>query len=637
MKGALLTISLVIQLAVFAQDNPFEVAEKCGYTQRVLPERRSDAPLLDIVYQKLVLDPNPATGYLKGKSVIVYTPKETTSEIILELHRALSIDSILRNGNNIIVQRTLDLIKINLATPLLPGDLDTIEVYYSGQPSFDELYYSRSAHKSGNIVATRSEPYGCYYWFPCQNTLSDKIDSIEVTLICDSIYKGVSNGRLIDVVSLDSGRSYYHWKHTYPITPYLIAISISSYDIITDYASVNQGQDSLKIQNFVYPFYKETATGLVKQTIPIMTLYDSLFGPYPFMREQYGHAQFHHGGGMEHQTMSFMGSFSFDLIAHELMHQWFGDKITCGSWQDLWLNEGFATYGNMLCYKYLKNDSLWMLQLQKAIDEVTKRDDGSVYARDTSSMSTLFNQRLVYMKGAMAIHMLRFVCGDDAFFKGIRNYLSDSNLAYGFALQKDLKWHLEQESGKNLSHFFNQWIMGEGFPTFTIHYAQSSNKTVNISVFQETSHSSVSFFDIPIPLRFVGKNGEIADKIIYPDSTFFNTKVTVPFTVDKVLFDPDKWLLARALVIKDKGDDIHGILLYPNPNKGLLNIVSSNDDIMTYKIISADGKVVANKVFTDSLKKGEILSIDISELAAGFYIFESTGIMGKQAARFIKQ
>ncbi|MCK9480760.1 MAG: T9SS type A sorting domain-containing protein [Bacteroidia bacterium] len=637
MTRLLLLILLGLHNIAIAQESPFSVAEQCVMTKKTSLERRTDAAYLNIVNQSFNFSPNPANGYLNASSKIIFTPKTNTSKVIFELEKSLHVDSVRKQGNTIAFSRQLDLIVLNYSPLLLAGTLDTLEIFYQGQPSFNQMYYSRSVHKSGNIIATRSQPYGCYYWFPCQNTLNDKIDSIEITIVCDSIYTGVSNGVLVETGKADSVRNYYHWKHSYPIAPYLICMSVSPYEIITDYASVNNGNDSVKIQNFVYPFYTETAKTQVKQTIPIMTLYDSLFGAYPFMREQYGHTQFHHGGGMEHQTMSFMGSFSFDLIAHELMHQWFGDKLTCSSWQDLWLNEGFATYGNMLCYQFLRNDSLWKLQLQTAIDQVLSKPNGSVFAFDTASTNTLFDQRLVYFKGAMVVHMLRFVCGDSAFFSGLRSYLADTDLAYGFVNRNHLQWHLEQSSGKDLSTFFDQWVMRQGFPIFTIHYQQHSNKTVKLSIFQETSDPSVNFFETPIPLLLKGKNGEKEMITVLPKANNDNIKFQVLFDIEAIEFDPEKWILARAIMIKDKGTSTSSLLLYPNPSNDLLNVVSFDHEIQSYQIMSLDGKVVAEYTFTTPLAIGEISQINLEQIQSGLYIFESTSSAGKQIRKFVKQ
>lgn len=618
----------------FAQDDPFEVAEKCGYATRNF-SRRSEPPALNVTFQQLFFDINPANGFMIAHSRVIFSPYENAQWVAFDLHSALSVDSVMRGTESIAFTRLGNQVLINYTPSLMQGSSDTLEIHYSGQPSFQDLYYSRTAHASGNIVATRSQPYGCMYWWPCQNTLSDKIDSLEVTILCDSIYTGVSNGVLIEKNLVDGSRNSFKWKHNYPIAPYLVAISVSPYALVTDYAKVNGGQDSIKIENYVYPFYKPTAEILTKQTIPMMTLFDSLFGPYPFMNEQYGHAQFHHGGGMEHQTMSFMGSFSFDLIAHELAHQWFGDKVTCRVWEELWLNEGFATYGNLLCYQFLRGDSLWLNRLESTIDEVVSQPGGSVFVRDTSGFPTLFDQRLVYKKGAMVLHMLRFVCGDEDFFQGLRNYLEDTALAYGFARQSDLKWHLEQVTGKDLTIFFEQWIMNEGHPSFAINYSQSPDGNLKLRINQQTSHPSVSFFETPVPLRLLGKNGAIQDISILPSSANYETSTQVSFEIENILFDPQKWLLARGLVIKDGATDRPSLLIYPNPNNGMLRVISYNADMESYRILSAEGKEVVSVELADSIKRGEGLVTNITGLSNGFYIFEVTTTNGIQTGRFI--
>ena len=166
---------------------------------------------------------------------------------------------------------------------------------------------------------------------------------------------------------------------------------------------------------------------------------------------------------MEHQTNSFIVSPNENLMAHELAHQWFGDKITCGSWQDIWLNEGFATY---LSYFYFeKGDPAGHLnRLKNLSNAITSVPGGSVWVEDTTNVGRIFSSRLSYNKGAYLVHMLRWVLGDTSFFRGVRQYMNDPKLAYGFAITEDLKRNLEQVSGKDLTEFFNDWFKGQGHP-----------------------------------------------------------------------------------------------------------------------------------------------------------------------------
>src|SRR5690606_18870975 len=203
-------------------------------------------------------------------------------------------------------------------------------------------------------------------------------------------------------------------------------------------------------------------------------------------------------------TVSFMGGFSRGLIAHELGHQWFGNKVTCGSWQDIWLNEGFATYLAGMVIENFDGNTDFRSWKQDKILSITQENDGSVYvpAQDTTSVNRIFNSRLSYNKGSMVLHMLRKKLGDAVFFQGLKDYLADPELAYGYAKTEDLIRIMEDASGVDLNEFFDDWIYEEGYPQYTIRWNQTngaSNMIVTIS--QTQSHPSVSFFEVPVPLR----------------------------------------------------------------------------------------------------------------------------------------
>ncbi|MEI2747579.1 MAG: M1 family aminopeptidase [Ferruginibacter sp.] len=141
-----------------------------------------------------------------------------------------------------------------------------------------------------------------------------------------------------------------HWKHRYPIATYLVCFAVTNYAVFNN--SVQLGNVNLPMVTYCYPESQTAFEAGTQNTLDAMQLFSQYFGEYPFIKEKYGHVQFGWGGGMEHQTSTFIVSTNESLVAHELGHQWFGDKITCASWEDIWLNEGFATY---LARFYMEN------------------------------------------------------------------------------------------------------------------------------------------------------------------------------------------------------------------------------------------------------------------------------------------
>ncbi|NJO89138.1 MAG: M1 family metallopeptidase [Chloroflexia bacterium] len=316
----------------------------------------------------------------------------------------------------------------------------------------------------------------------------DKADSIDLVIIHPTTYKAAGNGKLISE-NVINGKMHTHWKHRHPITAYLVAFAVTNYSTYSDYVPMDDG-DPIEILNYVYPEDLSYAKVNTPATIEIMQLYNRLFITYPYRDEKYGHAQFGWGGGMEHQTMSFMVNFGFGLIAHELAHQWFGDYITCNSWKNIWLNEGFATYCESLTHEFGLSGENWANWKRNEINYITEEPGGSLFVNDTTSENAIFSGRLSYAKGGMVLHMLRGEVGDTAFFRGIRNYLQDEKLANAFASTENLQAHMEGESGKDLDYFFKDWVYGQGYPSYSFYWGQDENGIGTIKITQTQSHSS---------------------------------------------------------------------------------------------------------------------------------------------------
>jgi aminopeptidase N len=522
------------------------VMERRSFQKMASFAEAADYTSFDLIYQQLHFEVDPAVNAISGSvlSTIKFL-KENTDKISFDLAQNLVVDSVRYNGRKIAFQHENHKIAITTPAPEPKNAIGSVEVYYHGSPAKTEFgSFIVAKHNNVPVLWTLSEPYGAKDWWPCKESLADKIDSLDVFITCPSAYKAASNGKLVSDVVAGAKRTA-HWKHRYPIATYLVAIAVTDYETYTDLVDLPDGE-KLEIVNYIYPEYLATAKTKTAETRDIMAFFNSKFITYPFAAEKYGHAQFGWGGGMEHQTMSFMANLEFELVAHEMAHQWFGNYITLASWHDIWLNEGFATYLTGLTYENLLNGTYWPIWKDFQVSRITSLPGGSVYVADTTNVSRLFSGRLSYSKGAYLLHMLRWEMGDARFFSSLKNYLNDPEVAYGFASHEKLVEHLEMAADTTFTEFFADWYYGEGHPVYQLNLftdnADQGKQKLRVS--QNPSHPSVSFFEMHLPVR-VWKNAKSTDLRLH------HTKQNQEFVVsaekvDSVQFDPDQWLIAKA-------------------------------------------------------------------------------------------
>jgi aminopeptidase N len=247
---------------------------------------------------------------------------------------------------------------------------------------------------------------------------------------------------------------------------------------------------------------------------------------------------------------------------------------------------------------------------------------------DTTNVNRIFNSRLSYNKGAYVLRMLRFTLGDSLFFRGIRQYQNDATLQYSFARTADFKRNMEQVSGKDLTYFFNQWITGQGYPSFQIQWSQNKNNWVKIKVNETTSHSSVSFFKTPLALTF--KNTfQQKTIIIQVNSNGAETWDDIGFAADTVLIDTEKQLISKnntSTKIKSSTANINEIKLYPNPVQDNLYVSLKNpsDKKLTIQIYNSIGQLISQQQF-DTIGQDELLELSFSRIPEGNYLVKVNG------------
>jgi len=534
----------------------------------------------DVTYQELRFTLDPAVYFISGQVTTTFTALSDMTSITFDLTNQLTVSSVTMNSTTLsFVQNANNEVVISLPSTLTTGNTGTVVITYSGAPATGEQAFTASTHNGTPVIYTLSEPFGARDWWPCKQDLNDKIESIDVYLTAPNTYVSVSNGLEQSAIDNGNGTKTTHFHHGYPIPAYLVAIAVTNYQIFTQTAGT--APNDFPIVNYIYPENFSSAQTQLAVTLPVMNVFETLFEPYPFHNEKYGHAQFGWGGGMEHTTVSFMNSFGRNLIAHELAHQWFGDKITCGTWKDIWLNEGFAEYLSGLVVENLDGEASFVTWKNNKINSITSATNGAVYLTDTEALNVnrIFSGRLTYNKGAMVVHMLRWKMGDTAFFEAIKNYLADSNLAYKYAITTDLKSHLETVYGSSLDEFFNDWLYGQGYPTYTISAQNWGAGQAKITVLQTQSDASVSYFEMPLEIRLLGGSGQTHDVVINHQTNGEEFIVSVPFTVTDVLFDPNKHIISRnstATLANENFELAETITLYPNPTSKNIKIQLPN-------------------------------------------------------------
>ena len=565
----------------------------------------------DVKYLKFNLNVTNTSTALSGDvaaTAIVTAP--SMSSYVFELDTAYIIDSAKINGTLYAVGGTDSIRYISLSTPLISGTVFTAQVFYhgavvsSGISSIGGLFNLLDPAWGANTLFTVSEPYHANRWWPCKQSLEDKIDSVDMWITVPDSLKAGSNGILQAVTPIDATHDRYEWKERHPIDYYLISIAVGPYVDYSYYMHFTGSTDSMLVQNYVYsnpaflPAYKS-----VLDSVGLMIDYFSgLFGVYPFKDEKYGHSIVYWGGGEENQTMTTLGSPAIDVgtMAHELSHEWFGDNVTCGSWRDIMMNEGFASYISYMYYDHFY-DHAFALSNIVYYQQLTKSyDTGSVYVDDTTSEERILDGRLSYAKPAAVLHTLRFVVNDDSdYFHIFRNYQQAKGGGNGTI--EDFKSTAQTllgpvVNGINLDTFFNQWLYLQGFPKYSLSWNQIG-ADVYVQLMQTTSDpASVPLFKVPLELRLHSLSGDTVVRVLN-DQSLQNFHFTYSKTLINVFMDPNCWLIYNVL------HDVHDNTLGLQEQTGEKEILKPNPTSDSWQLLYAP----ENSTFTLTDMSGIIL------------------------------
>ena len=507
-------------------------------------------PQLDVTYYKLDLTIQTDPELLQGIVTVQANLTSDIDEIFLDLADDLTVSTVVsRDGRQLAFSHENGQLIVHQPALVSDSDRMDLDVYYSGLPDPMNFTFHFAEHDGQPAIFTLSEPYGASTWWPCKDTPADKADSSDVVITCRSDLIPVSNGTLERVTENQNDTHTYHWKNHYPIAHYLISIAAANYDRRVQYFHYS-ASDSMPVEHYFYPETAENSWEEAQITVDILKVFTDLFGPYPFLKEKYGHAEMKSSfvAGMEHQTLTSMSYFSPALIAHELAHQWFGDKITCANWQNIWINEGFATYAEVLYWEQTEGKSSYDARIESLMSRA-KEDDvtGSIYVENIDQSSEIFDYARTYAKGALVLHMLRKVTGDSLFFKIMKTYATEPDFAYGNATIEDFQQIAETISGMDLGFFFNQWLYGENYPIYR--YGWNAIKSgdayiMNLTI-RQLKNTRPDYFTMPIDIEV---KTETTDTIFTVPSVGQSSEVRIPLSQRPmaVTLDPANWMIDSA-------------------------------------------------------------------------------------------
>ena len=558
---------------------------------------------INISFYELDIDIDFSLNIISGY-VLIKGTKSTVDPpdyIELDLYNNMVVDSVFLNDSQVSFSHDSDIIKI----PADENMIFSLKVFYNGTPEHCGAGgFKFDNHLDIDHVWTLSEAYCARSWWPCKDDPSDKADSvnIKVTVPSQPEFIVASNG-LLESTEFNGDKRTFFWKERYPITTYLVSLAIYPYTIWSEQYISPISNDTMAIEHYVFPDRYELSYPNYSLTGEMLSFFSNLFGEYPFISEKYGHADFKWGGGMEHQTLSSMGSFSQNLIVHELGHSWWGNLITCKTFNDIWLNEGFARYCQALWVENIDGKQAYF----NFMNDHAYYGGGTIYVENPSSNSQIFNSSLSYNKASWVLHMLRHKVGDEMFFEILKEYASNDSLAYNAASTADFQKVCEDISGMDFEQFFQQWIYGDRYPKYELSWWSEENDIYKVRIDQIQSYG---IFSMPIDLNFSGSIGPLfMDTTIVVENNSASHLYEISglyFFVENVTIDPDNWILKEATYVANSIENIVAKqisvdIAYPNPFNSNSNLnfyihPQFGDLLVEINVLDAKGRLVESIV-----------------------------------------
>lgn len=402
-------------------------------------------------------------------------------------------------------------LKVFLPRPAKFGEVLTFTCAYSGREPRQGLRFVDQSPDNPQMVWSDSWPDNVHHWFPCFDYPNDKATS-EIVATVKSGLKVASNGRLVGVFEdAAAGTVTYHWSQELPHSTYLVFLAAAPYVVVRD------SYRNLPVNYWVYPGDEAKARPTYGKTSEMIAYFNKTFD-FDFPWQKYDQISVPLGGGAESTSATAMTSRimvseedepdfpAIGIVSHELAHQWWGDLITLRSWGHAWLNESFGTYSDYLYFRHAMGDDEAAVNLQNKLAAYL-REAHTRYIRPIVSdrydkPGDMFDSHS-YPKGAIVLHMLRSILGDEIFFKTLSHFLH--RCAFDSADTADFVRSVKTVSGRNLDWFFDQWLFKPGHPVFDLRSEwDAAGKVVRLKVAQVQDFAKgVPVFRVPVTVKVV--------------------------------------------------------------------------------------------------------------------------------------
>lgn len=477
----------------------------------------------------------------------------------------LDIDSVTgHDGSPFDFEVTNDKLRVYFANPIAVGTSTELNINYSTTRPTAGIHFrtDRLGYTKAETQAwTQGEPEDARHWFPCLDYPNERATTEVICTVRDD-FVALSNGSLIGTThDAANGKKTFHWRQRQEHVTYLVSLVAGPYISIQDHAG------GIPLFYYVLPGQESDARKTYRNTPAMFDIFQERIGvPYPYERySQVSVIDFMYGG-MENSSITTMTERIIlddsarltrsmdDLIAHELAHQWFGDLMTCRDWSHIWLNEGFATYFELIYQEhqfgrdFMIHDLLWYQQ--DVIDSDRGEGKRPIVSRQYDKPMDNFGYR-AYSKGGCVLHMLRDELGDELFWKAVNVYTTRHQNTV--VETNDLMRAAEDVSGKSLERFFDQWLYSTGYPELSIDYNWNNDQKLAEVVVKQTQKvtDSTPLFEFTTTIAFYGEDFVHVEPVAISDEvhSFF---VPLDERPEFVRFDPESFILKSLKFDKPK-------------------------------------------------------------------------------------